>query len=249
MITGAASGIGLGIADRFAKEGARIVICDIADEAGQAAAQALRDGGAQALFVHHDAGDEESWRAAIQGTVSHFGALNILINNAYSGGVHTIQDASLQDQLNAFRVTAHGVFLGVKLAGPAMADGGSIVNISSIAGYRASPSNAVYSAAKSAARALSRAAALDLAPRGIRVNIVAPGIVHTPSLISTVRTLFNASTDEAVEEGLDKLRKTVPLGMIAQPIEIANAALFLCSSDAAFITGADLIVDGGAMLR
>lgn len=248
LITGAASGIGLGIARRFAEEGASVVIGDIAEEGGEAAAFAIRQTGAPAIYLRHDAGDEASWRATLEQTLGAYGRLDILVNNAYSGAVHSIASASLDDQLACFRVTAHGVFLGLKLAGPLMHDGGAVVNISSIAGYRASPGNAVYAAAKSAARALSRAAALDLAPRRIRVNTVAPGIVMTPSLESTVRTLFAANTEEKIKAGMDRLKTTVPLGAIADPRQIANAVLFLASDEASFITGADLVVDGGAML-
>lgn len=249
LVTGAASGIGLGIVRRFAEEGAAVVITDIAADAGETAAESIRQQGGQALFLPHDAGDEADWRRVVDQTIAAFGKLDVLVNNAYSGAVHSLGDASLEDQLEGFRVTTHGVFLGLKLAAPRMSDGGAIVNISSIAGYRASSGNAVYSAAKSAARALSRAAALDLAPRGIRVNIVAPGVVMTPSLTSTVKTLFKTSSEQGVSAGLERLKATVPLRRIAEPREIANAVLFLVSDEASFITGADLMVDGGAMLQ
>ena len=248
LVTGAASGIGLAICRRLAENGAGVVIADVDDVAGETAAEAIRSAGGKAIFRRHDAGDEAEWRDVLDASVAEYGQLDILVNNAYSGSVHSIANASLEQAMNGFRVTAHGVFLGLKLGGPALADGGSIVNISSIAAYRASPGNAVYSAAKSAAGALSRAAALDLAPRRIRVNIVAPGIVMTPSLISTVKTLFNATSPEQVETGLARLKSTVPLRRIAEPAEVANAVLFLVSDEAAFITGAELMVDGGSML-
>jgi len=248
LVTGGASGIGLAVCRRLAEEGAAVMIADIDDVAGAAAASDIRAAGGKAIFRHHDAGDETEWRQALDAAVAEFGHLDILVNNAYSGSVHSIAQASLEQEMTGFRVTAHGVFLGLKLGGPALTDGGAIVNISSIAAYRASPGNAVYSAAKSAAGALSRAAALDLAPRRIRVNIVAPGIVMTPSLISTVKTLFKAESPDQIDTGLDRLRSTVPLRRIAEPVEVANAVLFLVSDEASFITGAELMVDGGSML-
>jgi NAD(P)-dependent dehydrogenase (short-subunit alcohol dehydrogenase family) len=248
LVTGAARGIGLAICRRLAAEGARVVVADVDDAAGEAAAQSIRSDGGQAIYRHHDAGDEAQWRQALDTAIGHYGHLDILVNNAYSGAVHTIASASLDDEMKAFRVTAHGVFLGLKLGGPALSDGGAIVNISSLAAYKASPGNAIYAAAKQAAGALSQAAAVDYAPRGIRVNIVAPGIVMTPSLISTVESLFKADTPEKIEGGLKYLKAMSPLRKIAEPIEIANAVLFLVSDEATFITGAELMVDGGAAL-
>jgi NAD(P)-dependent dehydrogenase (short-subunit alcohol dehydrogenase family) len=201
------------------------------------------------VFLRHDAGDEDEWRHVLMQSAARTGGLDILVNNAYAGALFSIATASLEDLNANFRVTANGVFLGMKLAEPAMRDGGAIVNISSIASLRGSPSNAVYAAAKSAARSLSKSAALAFARRGIRVNIVTPGIVQTPSLMSTVESLFDTHDEAGVAAGLARLASGVPLGRVATPRELANAVLFLASDEASFITGAELVVDGGATAR
>lgn len=249
IVTGAASGIGLAIVRRFAQEGANVLLADIADGAGEAAAAQARAEGGQVIFAHLDAGDEPSWRALIDATVGRFGKLDILVNNAYAGALFSIRAATLDDFVANFRVTANGVFLGMKLAEPAMSDGGAIVNIGSIAALKGAPSNAVYGAAKSAVRSLSRSAALDFARRGIRVNLVTPGVVQTPSLTSTVQSLFRTNSQAEIDAGLAKMAEGVPLKRIADPAELASAVLFLASDEASFITGADLIVDGGAVLQ
>jgi NAD(P)-dependent dehydrogenase (short-subunit alcohol dehydrogenase family) len=249
IVTGAASGIGLAVVRRFAEEGARVVIGDVAEDRGEAAAAELRAEGLDVIFLRHDAGDEASWQAVIAGALQAFGKLDLLVNNAYAGGLHSIADCSLEDFNFNFRVTADGVFLGLKLAGAAMADGGAIVNIASTAALKAAPANAVYGAAKNAARSLSRSASVALAERGIRVNTVTPGVVQTPSLDSTIVTLFDAKTEGEIAEGRAKLARGVPLRRIAEARELANAVLFLASDEASFITGAELVVDGGATMR
>jgi NAD(P)-dependent dehydrogenase (short-subunit alcohol dehydrogenase family) len=249
IVTGGASGIGLAIVRRFAGEGARVVLADIADETGGNAAEKASAEGGRVIFAHLDAGDERSWRTLIDTTVGRFGKLDILVNNAYAGALFSIRAASLDDLVANFRVTANGVFLGMKLAEPAMSEGGAIVNIGSIAALKGAPSNALYGAAKSAVQSLSRSAALDFARRRIRVNVVTPGIVQTPSLISTVQSLFHTNSQAEIDAGLAKMALGVPLKRIADPAEIASAVLFLASDEAAFITGADLVVDGGAVLQ
>jgi NAD(P)-dependent dehydrogenase (short-subunit alcohol dehydrogenase family) len=249
IVTGAASGIGLSIVRRFAEEGARVALCDVDDARGLAAAEGLRAEGRQVSFFHHDAGDERQWGEVLDQAASEFGKLNILVNNAYAGALFSIASASLDDLAANFRVTANGVFLGMKLAEPTMEDGGAIVNISSIAALRGSPANAVYAAAKSAAGSLSRSAALTFARRGIRVNVVTPGIVQTPSLDSTVVSLFGAGDQTSISAGVARLAASVPLGRAAAPRELANAVLFLASDEASYITGAELVVDGGSMAR
>ena len=249
LITGAANGIGKAIATRLAEEGSKVAVCDIADKAGEQAAATLREAGAQAIFIHHDAGDEASWRAALQQAIGAFGGLDILVNNAYAGAMLSIDAASLEDLVANFRVTANGVFLGIKLAAPLMPNGGAIVNIASTAAHGGSPGHAVYGAAKSAVISFSRSAALELAGRRIRVNIVTPGPIVTPSLLMTVENMYNVSDEAGVQEGLKRLGRTVPLGRVGDPRDIANAVLFLASDEASFVTGAELMVDGGWKAR
>ena len=249
IVTGGASGIGRSVVRRFAEEGARVALCDVDDLNGAAAAEALRSEGHRVAFFHHDAGDEGQWREVLEQVVNQFGKLDILVNNAYAGALFSLASASLDDLVANFRVTTNGVFLGMKLAGPMMGDGGAIVNISSIAALRGSPANTVYAAAKSAAASLSRSAALTFAKRGVRVNVVTPGVVQTPSLDSTVVSLFGARDQAGISAGLARLAASVPLGRIAEPRELANAVLFLASDEASFITGAELVVDGGATAR
>jgi NAD(P)-dependent dehydrogenase (short-subunit alcohol dehydrogenase family) len=222
------------------------VVADVDDAAGQACVAAA-GGGERVCFVHLDAGDEPSWRAAIAATLQRFGSLQIVVNNAAFRTPLTIEQTTLRSWHDNQRVTSDGVFLGTKLGGEAITGKGSIVNISSLGAFVGLPASFPYSAAKGAVRALSRSAALHFAASGrdIRVNVIAPGATLTDAVRR--QTLLLAQRDGTSPEAvLQRLTADVPLRRMADPREIAAAIVFLASDEASFITGAELLVDGGA---
>lgn len=249
IITGGGNGIGRAAVARFIEEGARVVVAEIDDVAGRKSANDS-GGGERVCFVRLDAGDESSWRDAIAKTLARFGTLDIVVNNAAQRTPLTLEQTTLQSWHEHQRVTADGVFLGTKLAGEAIPGRGAIVNIASIGAFVGLPASFPYSAAKGAVRALSRSAALHFAALGrdIRVNVVAPGATLTEAIRRQTVAIAEreGSTPDAV---LRRLTSDVPLGRMAEPREIAEAIVFLASDEASFITGAELMVDGGATAR
>jgi len=246
IITGGGGGIGRATVERFAAEGAAVVVAELDEPSGAAAAQAAIELGARATFLRLDAGDEASWRAVIAQTLATYGALHIVVNNAAQRTPLTIDDTSLEAWRANQRVTAQGVFLGTKLGAEAMHAGGAIVNVASIAAFVGLPESFAYSAAKGSVRALSRSAAVHYAreKRGVRVNVVAPGSTRTDAVRQQLVRLAAArslTADALAEEML----RGVPLGRMAEPREIADAIVFLASDEASYITGAELLVDGG----
>jgi len=234
LITGASRGQGEAEARLFAAEGAKVLLCDILDEPGEAVAQAIRDSGHTARYRHLDVTDEAGWRAVVDFAVGEFGGLNILVNNAGIGlRKPSMLETSRADWQRVLDVNLTGPFLGTRTAAPAIRDsgGGAIVNISSIAGYTGHFATA-YSTAKWGLRGLTKSAAMEFAPWNIRVNAIMPGIVDTPIV---------AGSDDFKEA----MEWMTPLARIAGPEEIAAAVLFLASDEAGFITGIDMPVDGG----
>jgi 3alpha(or 20beta)-hydroxysteroid dehydrogenase len=231
FITGAANGMGRAEALLFAASGAKVVLSDISRE-GAAVAAGI---GANALFVEHDVGSEESWIGAIALAEAAFGPVDILVNNAGAFVHAPIADSTMGDFDRVTRVNQLGVLLGMKCIIPSMqkAGGGSIINIASLAAFRPAPNQAIYSASKWAVRGLSRVAVAELAPFGIRANSVHPGPVDT-KLLQLNPPGFN-----------DMLASLTPLGRLAQPEDVAKVVRFLASDDAAFVTGAEVVVDGG----
>ncbi|MET0984850.1 MAG: SDR family oxidoreductase [Steroidobacteraceae bacterium] len=247
IVTGGGGGIGRAVVERFAEEGALVVVADIDEAAGVAVAEAVTNRGWRAMFERLDAGDEESWRHVIDRTVQEFGGLHVVVNNAAFRKPVTLDETTLDVwELNQ-RVTARGVFLGTKLGGEAMRAGGSIVNVASVGAFVGLPDSFSYSAAKGAVRALSRSAALHYAraKRNIRVNVVAPGSTRTEAVERQFEALAKARGGSAADTVRAEILATVPLARMAEPREIANAVLFLASDEASYITGAELLVDGG----
>ena len=234
LITGAARGQGAAEARRFVREGARVVITDILEAQGQELAREL---GKDAVFLRHDVSSEADWQNAVE-AASSMGGLHGLINNAgiYQPGTLMETDAALFEQ--HMRINQLGPFLGMKAVVALMerSGGGAIVNISSVAGLRGSPGAIAYSATKWALRGMTKAAAVDLAPRNIRVNSVHPGPIDTPML--DVRT---------PEQNRQRLL-SVPMKRRGTPEEIADLVLFLVSDESRYITGAEIAIDGGATL-
>jgi NAD(P)-dependent dehydrogenase (short-subunit alcohol dehydrogenase family) len=245
LITGAARGIGLETAKALRAAGADVVLTDLADGAGEAAAL----GG---LFVRHDVGAEDDWRAAIEATQARFGGLDILINNAGVFWIKPITDTSLDDFRAMQRVNVEGVFLGMKHAIPALAaraplwpGGAAIINLSSMAGIVGSALASAYNASKGAVRMMTKGAALELAAARIRVNSVHPGVIETDMGAKVMADYTATGLMGSANEVRDRTIGLHPLGRLGAPRDIAEAVAFLASDRASFITGAELVVDGG----
>jgi NAD(P)-dependent dehydrogenase (short-subunit alcohol dehydrogenase family) len=236
LVTGGAHGMGAAEAKLFAKEGARVVVADVRDGDGKTMVEEIVGVGGQARFAHLDVTREAEWQHTVAFTVEAFGKLDILVNNAgISGGIDAdIMSTSAYDRL--MDVNAKGVFLGMKHAIPAMqkAGGGSIVNISSISGIAGQAVvHMGYNASKGAVRVMTKSAAVQQALNGIRVNSVHPGVM--PLML----------TSNADPEVRATLLTPVPMKRAGRVEEVAYAVLFLASDEASYITGAELVVDGG----
>ena len=249
IVTGAAAGIGAGTAALLAREGATVIVADIEDATGRATAETI---GPRASFVHLDVADEANWMLVIDGVVARHGRLDILVNNAGIQVTKPLEDISLTDWRRMFSINADGTFLGTRLAISAMKQtgGGAIVNLSSTFAMVADGLNAHYCASKAAVRHFTKAAALYCADRhyNIRVNSVHPGVIRTPMLereIDDVARARGLSSTESVEREWNTL---TPLG-IGEPADIAEAILYLASDAAKYVTGSEIVVDGGHIIR
>ena len=238
FISGGARGMGATEAQFFAREGARVAIGDILEEEGKQVEAQIQETGGEALFIRLDVTSEEEWRRAIAATVARFGGLDILVNNAGISRRGGLEDTSEETWDEVMDVNAKGVFLGTKMAIPEMrrAGGGSIINISSQMGIVGSEtSNPAYHASKGAVRTFTKAAALLHAKDGIRVNSVHPGPILTP--MSQERMADEAERSYTIS--------WVPLGRIGRPEDVAFGVLYLASDESSFVTGAELVIDGG----
>ena len=237
VVTGGAGGIGAATARLLAREGAAVVIGDLLEEQGRVTETQIAEVGGRALFVRMDVTSEDDWRRAIQAAVAAYGKLDILVNNAGISGRNTVEETSVELWDRVMAVNAKGVFLGTKLAIPEMrkAGGGSIINLSSIWGLVGSDSSIAYHSAKGAVRIFTKAAAVQYAKEGIRVNSVHPGFVDSPMTIE-----YHA---------LPGIRETrvaaTPLGRMGTPEDIAAGILYLASDESSFVTGSELVIDGG----
>lgn len=229
LITGAAQGMGAHHARRLLAEGAQVVLTDLQQDKGEALARELGD---QARFVPHDVSSEQDWDRAVATAVEDFGGLDILINNAALYFVQPVDEAEPAQVKKLLDINVYGSWLGISKAVPAMRQrgGGSIINLSSLAGSRGIPWHAIYGASKWAIRGLTRSAAYDLGPDNIRVNAVLPGAVADTGMFSGVD-----------EEQL----QAIPLRRPASLDEVSSLLVFLASEESSYITGADHIIDGG----
>lgn len=230
IVTGASSGLGRATAELMTAEGARVVMADISQEAGEAAAREIG-----ADFVRTDVGDPAEVDSLVSGTVARYGRLDVMCNNA---GVHAagpLLDTTNDDFERVVAVNFGGIFYGTRAAGRVMAEQGSgvIVNTASNGGFLPTEGMAVYCGTKAAVVAMSKACALELAPKGVRVNTISPG------------TMLSGMVPD-VEGIVDVLDKLQPVGYAAHPAQMATGLLYLASDDANYVTGHDLIVDGGA---
>jgi len=243
LITGGAMGIGEACARLFTTEGADVAITDVDVERGTSVANTLSGAGQSAMFIEHDAGDEIAWRRAIDATVARFGRLDVVVNNAGLGIGGDVEHATLDDWRRLMRVNLDGVFLGTKYGIQALKGfgGGSIINLSSIEGLVGDPNLAAYNSSKGGVRLLTKSAALYCAKAGygIRVNSVHPGYIWTPMVENYLRS---AGDFEAGRRALNALH---PVGHIGEPNDIAYGVLYLASDESKFMTGAELVIDGG----
>jgi len=238
LITGGASGMGRSEAEIFAREGAKVVVGDILQSEGSEVVRDIEKAGGQARFVKLDVTSEADWQAAIAAAVSTFGKLNVLVNNAGISGTFDPDLMSVKAWDTLMNINAKGVFLGMKYAIPAMqaAGGGAIVNISSISGIVGQDVvHMAYNASKGAVRLMTKSAAVQYARSGIRVNSVHPGVL--PAMRSS-----KATADPAFRQ---KMLAGVPMRREGRVEEVAYAVLFLASDEASYITGTELVVDGG----
>lgn len=238
IVTGAASGLGKATAGLMVREGASVVLADINDQAGNALAAEL---GPSATFMHLDVTNEGNWRTVIAATVERFGGLHILINNAGVSPHDTIEDATLEGWRRNHQINLESVFLGCKSGIPALvaSGGGAIVNTSSIAGVKGSSNYASYGSAKAGVRNLTKSVAMYCTERGynIRCNSVHPGSIDTP-ILDADKALHGAAAVTSRE-------RAIPMHRLGRADEVGYAILFLASDEASYITGAELMVDGG----
>ena len=238
IITGGANGMGAEECRIFAREGAKVVIADIAEGEGRKLEAEIAESGGDAVFMKLDVTSESGWEDAVEATVARYGKLDILVNNAGISSTHDADTMSTQAWDRFMDINARGVFLGMKSVIPQMQEtgGGSIVNISSISGIVGQSGNHMgYNASKGAVRIVTKSAAAQYAQDGIRVNSVHPGAMPP------MRSSAAARNQEVISDTLD----TVPMGRRGRVEEVGNAVLFLASDEASYITGAELVVDGG----
>ncbi len=238
FISGGARGMGATEAKLFANEGAAVAIGDVLEEAGKRTEAEINQSGGQALFVPLDVTSEQSWLDAIGATVAKFGKLDILVNNAGVSAHGMIEFTTEADWDRVMDVNSKGPFLGTKAAIPEMrkSGGGSIINISSQLGLVGTEmSSPQYQSSKGAIRLLTKTTALQYAPDGIRCNSVHPGPVNTDM----------TADSRGNPENLGKMVGRIPMGRYGEPVEIANGVLYLASDESGFVTGSELVLDGG----
>ena len=238
LISGGSRGQGAAEARLFAQEGAKVVFGDVLDEEGKQVEAEINESGGEATYVHLDVSQESDWIAAIDTAVTRYGKLDVLVNNAGITIRKSIEDTTVEDWDRIMDINAKGVFLGTKHSIPAMrrAGGGSIVNISSTAGLTGSPyTGASYTATKGAVRLFTKVTAIQHAKDHIRCNSVHPGLVESPMTESLL-------VDPANRE---MRTQRIPLGRIGTLEDIAYGVLFLASDEASFMTGSELVIDGG----
>jgi 3alpha(or 20beta)-hydroxysteroid dehydrogenase len=235
IITGAAGGIGAASARRFAGEGASLLLSD-ADGAG--AGQLAHELGGRATSRAHDVTSETDWQAVAASALEDHGRIDILLNNAGVFLAASLEETSLEDFQRVIDVNTVGVFLGMRAVAPPMSEqqAGSIVNVSSVAGLGGSPHLTAYAASKWAVRGMTKVVAKELAPFGVRVNSLHPGQIDTD---------MNARQREKTPDLIEKLIRAIPLRRIGTPEEVADAAVYLASDESAYVTGSELVVDGG----
>ena len=240
LVTGAARGQGAAEARLFVAEGARVMLSDVIDDDGELVAKELGD---RAAYLHHDVASEGDWDTSVAATLSQFGRLDVLVNNAGVFRIIGMTATSLEEYMRIVTINQVGVFLGMKAVSEAMIGqgSGSIVNISSVAGLTGSAGTIAYTASKFAVRGMTKVAAVELAPFGVRVNSVHPGFIDTPMLRDAL--------GESAVATMEAAGTAVPNGRLATADDVAKLVLYLASDDSTYSTGSEFVVDGGMTAR
>jgi NAD(P)-dependent dehydrogenase (short-subunit alcohol dehydrogenase family) len=245
IVTGAAMGLGEASARMLAREGARVVLTDIDDAAGQAAADRIAEAGGQAVYLHHDVTEEAAWERVVAAARDRFGRLDVLVNNAGVADACPPEEQTLERWRWLMSVNLDGVFLGTKHAIRAMRRNqpprGSIINISSVEGVVGNPLLGAYNASKGGVRLYTKSTALYCARQklGIRVNSILPGYIWTPMLEAALQE------GEGARRGRRMLDFLHPVGHVGEPDDVAHGVVYLASDEAKFVTGSELVIDGG----
>jgi NAD(P)-dependent dehydrogenase (short-subunit alcohol dehydrogenase family) len=253
LVSGAARGIGAACAETLAGAGAKVMVTDILQEEGRNVVEQISGRGGEAVFAQLDVTSEGHWEAGIAAAIDRLGGLDVLVNNAGVEMYKPLVEMSLEEWRRLQAINVEGVFLGVKHAVAAMkpgggaGQGGSIVNISSIAGMIGFPGLSAYSASKGAVALLTKTAALECAQGGfrIRVNSVHPGVIQTPMVDQLAQELAASGFAPSFAEAASSLAGLHPLGRIGEPIDVARVVQFLASDASGWVTGAGYVVDGG----
>lgn len=239
VVTGAGAGIGRATAALFAHHGAMVVVTDVDEEGGRATVGRITEAGGQASFSAHDVASEEQWERVLAEAEERFGGIDVLVNNAGIYVIAALADTTLEQWNRLFSINVTGVFLGAKHVAPYLAErgGGSIINLSSVAGLQGTPGHTLYGASKGAVRTMTKDLAAELAGQNIRVNSIHP---------TYVRTAMADHGAAVAGMTLDELGKRMsPLGRLAEPEDVANVIVFLAGEDSNYLTAAEFLVDGG----
>ena len=231
IITGAGGGQGEATARLFAESGASVILTDIDEARVKDVAASL---GSSATGCQHDISDEAGWQDVVEAAGKAFGDIDGLINNAGILATGALEETSAADMERLFQINVLGAFLGMKAVSPNMPEGSSIVNIASAAGLSGKANMLAYSTSKWALRGLSRSAALDLAPRKIRVNTICPGVIDTPMI-----------RNDSLPGFFDQVKSNTPLVRAGEPMDIAKGSLYLVSDASSYMTGGEIVIDGG----
>ena len=243
IITGAASGMGAEEAKLFAKEGAKVVATDVQFDKLEKIVKEIKQNGGKAIAIKHNVASEEEWKAVVEKAVNSFGKVDVLLNNAAiadKNPISTPENTDVNEWDMIINVNLKGVFLGMKHVLPVMKQigGGSIINVSSVAALKGGSGAFAYTATKGGIRSITKHVAFDYGPYNIRVNSLHPGATNTPMLAPV---LNNPEISKHLTEG-------IPLRRVSEPIEMAHAALFLASDESGYMTGAELVIDGGMVI-
>lgn len=249
LVTGGARGIGADSASTLAREGAKVMVSDVEDDPGEQTARGIRDDGGEAAYTHLDTTAEAQWPGAIAATVDTFGGLDVLVNNAGIEVVKPLMETTLEDLQRISAINEHGVYLGIQHAVTPMTErgGGSIINLSSVAGMQGFMALTAYCMTKGGVRLLTKAAAVELGRTGtnIRVNSIHPGVIETRMADALYRGVSDYGWTSDQDDAKTRFTARHPIGRLGETTDIANLVLFLASDESAFITGEEHVIDGG----